>query len=48
MMLAYAVACRDLMPIEGRESIVVKAVQLTQEGACIIDECMAHGFTGES
>lgn len=47
-MLAYAAVCRDLTPIEGRESIVIKAIRLTQEGACLIDECMAHRFAGES
>lgn len=48
IMLAYTAACRDLTLVEGRENIVVRAVRLTQEGACIIDECMAHGFIGES
>lgn len=48
IMLAYAAACRDLIPVEGRESIVLKAVRLTKEGACIIDACMAHPFAGES
>lgn len=48
IMLAYSAACHRLTPVEGRESIVVRAVRLTQEGACIIDECMAHSFIGES
>lgn len=46
-MLAYAAACQDLMPVEGRENMVLKAVRLTKEGACIIDACMAHRFVGE-
>lgn len=46
-MLAYAVACKDVAPIEGRENIVVRVANLTREGACIIDDRMAHGALGE-
>lgn len=46
-MLAYVASCKDLTPVEGRESMVMRAVGLTQEGACLIDTCMAHRFEGE-
>lgn len=46
VMLAYVSACKDIKPVEGRDDIVLRAVELTQEGACLIDACMAHRFEG--
>ncbi|EIM81970.1 uncharacterized protein STEHIDRAFT_141924, partial [Stereum hirsutum FP-91666 SS1] len=47
-MLAYVASCKDLAPVGGRESIVLRAVVLTQEGACLIDTCMAHRFAARA
>lgn len=46
-LLAYATACRDLPPINGREAIVDRVVALTKEGACLIDESMAYDFVSK-
>ncbi|EIM82043.1 uncharacterized protein STEHIDRAFT_114701 [Stereum hirsutum FP-91666 SS1] len=44
VMLAYVAACKDLAPVEGRGNMVLRAVELTQAGACLIDTCMSHRF----
>lgn len=46
VMLAYAASCKDLVPVEGRENIILRAVRLTQEGACLMDALMDHRFAG--
>lgn len=46
VMLAYVASCKDLVPVKGRESIVLRAVRLSQEGACLIDAFMEHKFAG--
>lgn len=46
VMLAYVASCKDLAPVEGRASLVLRAVELTTQGACLIDACMAHRFEG--
>lgn len=47
-LLAYTAACKDLPQINGRDTVVGRVISLTKESACLIDECMAHSFVGES